>query len=311
MSPSATNRILLTGPTGQVGFELLSRLSSLGEVFALNRSQLDLTEPESIRHVVRSIHPNVIVNAAAYTAVDRAETEPELAMQVNGIAPGILAEEAKRSRALLVHYSTDYVFDGLKGSPYLEEDATHPLNQYGRSKLAGEQNIARLGGAYFILRTSWVYANRGSNFLLKMLRLGSEREVLRVVSDQTGSPTSASVVADATMTLLRRCCTAFGDAAGLPGIYHATCSGQASWFEFARAIFAGAQETSQIALKVKEILPITAEEFSSSCQRPCYSVLSCDKIAKRFAFQAPDWREELSKVVRMLAERKICKIRDT
>lgn len=282
---------------------MLGRLSLLGEVVALSRSELDLAEPEAIRRTVRLIRPDIIVNAAAYTAVDRAETEPDVAMQVNGAAPGILAEEAKYLRALLVHYSTDYVFDGSKRSPYLEEDATQPLNQYGKSKLAGEREVAKAGGAYFILRTSWVYAARGSNFLLKMLQLGSEREVIRVVSDQIGSPTPASVVADATMAVLMRC-SGFEAAQHVSGIYHATCDGQTSWFEFARAIFAQAEENGLAGLKVKEVLPISTNEFPSSCRRPSYSVLSCNKIEQTFAFRTPDWREELTKVMRLIAGRK-------
>lgn len=300
MSPRFQNRILLTGPTGQVGFELLDRLSSLGEVFALSRSQLNLSQPESIRQAVRSISPRIIVNAAAYTAVDRAETDAETAMQVNATAPKILAEEAKRLQAVLVHYSTDYVFDGCKRSPYLEQDATNPLNQYGKSKLAGEQNVAEVGGAYFILRTSWVYGPRGSNFLLKMLQLGSEREKVRVVNDQIGSPTSASVVADATMAVLRRCCAGFEHSQRFSGIYHATCSAQTSWFEFARAIFALARENQLTQLKINEVLPVSTEEFPSACRRPSYSVLCCDKISQTFGFRAPDWRQELHTVMRDL-----------
>lgn len=269
---------------------------------ALNRSQLDLARADSIRDAVRSTCPNIIVNAAAYTAVDRAETETELAMQVNAIGPGILAEEAKRCRALLVHYSTDYVFDGSKRCPYTEQDATHPLNQYGKTKLTGEQNVAQAGGAHFILRTSWVYAPRGSNFLLKMLQLGSERESLRVVSDQTGSPTPASLVADATMSILRRFCTAQKDAPDLSGIYHVACSGETSWFQFAQAIFAHARKSTPAHLKIRETLPISTEEFPSPCQRPRYSVLSCEKIAQTFAFRAPEWQKELSGVMRLIAE---------
>jgi dTDP-4-dehydrorhamnose reductase len=295
-------RILLTGPTGQVGFELLGRLSSLGEVVPLSRSQLDLAEPEAVRRAIRDIRPNIIVNAAAYTAVDRAEAEPDVAMQVNGVAPGILAEEASHLRALLVHYSTDYVFDGSKQSPYDEQDPTRPLNQYGKSKLAGEHNVARMGGAYFTLRTSWVYSHRGSNFLLKMLQLGCEREVIRVVSDQIGSPTPASVVADATMAVLARC-SGFEAAQHVSGIYHATCDGQTSWFEFASAIFARAQENGLVRLKVKEVLPVSTDEFPSPCRRPSYSVLSCKKIGQAFALRIPDWRDELNKIMRLIAAR--------
>ena len=290
-------RILLTGSTGQVGFELLSRLKSLGEVFALPRLELDLSREDSIRAAVRSHQPHLIVNAAAYTAVDRAESDLDPAMQVNGTAPGILAEEARRHRAILVHYSTDYVFDGLKNSPYVETDTTAPINQYGKSKLAGEEKIMRAGGAYFILRTSWVYAPRGSNFLLKMLQLGSERESLRVVNDQICSPTSASVVANATMAVLQRC-GEFEQARLLSGIYHASCGGQTSWFDFARAIFEEVRELRMPGLKVREVVPISSNEFPSSCQRPLYSVLSCEKIAQTFSFRPPNWQDELPQVIR-------------
>lgn len=290
-------RILLTGPTGQVGFELQRRLSSLGDVIAVDRSRLNLSSKESIRQTVRSVRPGIIVNAAAYTSVDCAEKDAESAMEINGTAPGVLAQEAKEHGAILVHYSSDYVFDGTKRVPYEESDATAPLNQYGKSKLAGENNIRQIGGAYFILRTSWVYSTRLSNFFLKMLELGRERELLRVVNDQVGSPTSAAVVADATVALLQSCGPVFENASRIAGIYHATCSGATSWFEFAREIFSQVRAANVLDLKVSEVLPISSSQYPSPAQRPSYSVLCCHKISQACVFRPPNWQEELSRVI--------------
>ena len=299
---AAKTRILLIGSTGQVGYELLPRLAGLGEVLAPPRWQVDLSRTESIPKAIRSFRPHVIVNAAAYTAVDRAETEKNAAMQINGEAPGILAEEAKRQQAVLVHYSTDYVFEGSAVSPYRETDGTTPINEYGKTKLAGEQNITQVGGAHFILRTSWVYSPRGSNFLLKMLQLGSEREMVRVVNDQIGSPTSASVVADATLALLQHC-TSFEHATTLSGIYHATCRGATSWFEFARTIFAQAQQIRIPGLRVREVFPISTAEYPTPSQRPKYSVLCCRKIRETFSFRAPEWHDALAAVIRKVHQK--------
>jgi len=228
---------------------------------------------------------------------------------VNGIAPGILAEEANRCRALLVHYSTDYVFDGKKRTPYVEEDETAPLNCYGCTKLTGEQNIAHAGGAYVILRTSWVYASRGSNFFLTMLRLGVERETLRIVDDQIGSPTPAATVADAALAIIQRCCPDASDtyesALSVSGIYHATCAGQTSWFQFAGAIFDEARKSALGAkLKVNEVTPIPTAEYPTPARRPQYSVLSNDKMIRTFAFQPPAWQEGLTTVMPQLAQQK-------
>ena len=306
MSSSQPNRILLVGSNGQVGSELLPRLASRGELLATTRTQLDLSSEESIRAVVRSFKPTVIINAAAYTAVDRAESEPELAMRVNGIAPGIFAEEARACRAVLVHYSTDYVFDGAKRSPYLESDPTAPLNEYGRSKLRGEKLVAASAEAYFILRTSWVYSAHGSNFLLTMLRLGQEREQLRVVNDQLGAPTSAAAVAEFTVHLLQR----LGDhrlglykhAKDLAGIYNTTCRGETSWFEFARSIFSEAQKTELgKKLKVAEVLPIRTDEYPTPAVRPKYSVLCGDKMVRNLGMQLPMWQDSLTHVMHQLA----------
>ena len=305
MSSPRTNRLLLIGASGQVGSELLPRLSQLASVSAPDRSQLDLTSEESIRAVVRALRPAVIVNAAAYTAVDRAESEPQVAMAVNATAPGILAEEARRCRALLVHYSTDYVFDGSKRTPYLEGDATGPLNEYGRTKLLGEQRVAAAGGAYFILRTGWVYSRGGRNFLLTMLRLASEREELRVVDDQIGTPTPAAVIADATLTLLqphrRATEEAYEQACRLAGIYHAGCSGETSWFRFALAIFAQARKSGWGAgLRVTSVVPTTTEQYPTPARRPLYSVLCKDKIHRAFGIEPPPWEDGLAAVMRQV-----------
>ena len=301
MPTPAPIRILLLGRTGQVGSELLPRLSTFGEVIAPGRSQLDLASEEAIRSTVRSIRPAIIINAAAYTAVDRAESEPELATRINAVAPAVLAQEARKCGAILIHYSTDYVFDGNKGAPYVEQDVPAPLNQYGRSKLTGEQDMMSAGGVYFILRTSWVYAERGSNFLLTMLTLGRERESLRIVNDQTGAPTSATVIADATISVLRKCQAPGSHESMNPfaGIYHLTCSGETTWFEFARAIFA---ETRKLGtgeeFKVKEVIPISTSEYGAPAQRPLYSVLSTEKFQSIFDFAPPHWHNALLDVLR-------------
>lgn len=299
-TPTPT-RILLLGRTGQVGSELLPRLNAFAEVIAPDRSQLDLASEDSLRSTVRSIRPAIIINAAAYTAVDRAESEPELAARINAVAPAVLAQEARNCGAFLIHYSTDYVFDGGKRTPYLEQDVPAPLNQYGRSKLAGEQDVMRVGGVYFILRTSWVYAARGSNFLLTMLKLGRERETLRVVNDQTGSPTSAAVIADATISILQKCRASetYESMRPFAGIYHLTCSGETTWFEFARAIFAEAQKLGLgDNLKVKEVVPISTAEYNAAARRPLYSVLSTEKFKSVFNFEPPHWSDVLPEVLR-------------
>lgn len=249
-----------------------------------------------------SFRPDVIVNAAAYTAVDRAETEQSAATQINAEALGILAEEAKRQQAILVHYSTDYVFDGSATLPYTETDGTGPINEYGKSKLAGEQKITQPGGAHFILRTSWVYSPRGSNFLLKVLQLGSERDMLRVVNDQIGSPTPASVVGDATQAVLQHC-RSFEHARNLSGVYHASCRGQTSWFEFAQTIFAQAREIRLRGLTAREVVPTSTKEYPSSTQRPHYSVLCCRKIGETFSFRAPEWQHALTAVIRKVPQK--------
>ena len=234
-------RILLTGRNGQVGWELERTLAPLGEVLAFDRKGFDLAEPDEICHSLRELKPDIIVNAAAYTAVDRAEAESDMAMAINATAPGIMAEEARRLGALLVHYSTDYVFDGAKSAPYTEEDATGPVNTYGRSKLAGERAIWESGCRHLIFRTSWVYGTRGGNFLRTILRLAAERDELRVVDDQIGAPTWCRMIAEASSLALAR--------PDVPvGLYHLAGSGETSWFGFARAILKLSQTERKPAL---------------------------------------------------------------
>jgi dTDP-4-dehydrorhamnose reductase len=245
-------RILLTGATGQVGWELRKTLAPLGEVKAFDRYGLDLADAPQLAASVRALLPGLIVNAAAYTAVDKAEAERDMAFAVNATAPRVLAEEAKRIGALLVHYSTDYVFDGTKPAPYVEDDATHPINVYGESKLAGEQALARAGCRHLILRTSWVYGPRGKNFFLTMRRLGKERPELRVVDDQVGAPTSSLAIAHATSQLLER---------GTEGLYHMTAAGETTWCGFARAILAGAGNATPV-------VGIRTEDYPTPARRP-------------------------------------------
>ena len=284
-------RILLTGKTGQVGFELQRTLAPLGAVIALDAEHLDLASPDAIRKKVREIKPQIIVNAAAYTAVDRAESEPDLAMKLNGIAPGVLAEEAKRLGALMVHYSTDYVFDGTKDSPYIETDTPNPLSVYGRSKLAGDQAIQATGVPHYIFRTSWVYAARGQNFVRTMLRLGRERGELRIVDDQVGAPTWARFIAEATAQVLRQLGDghkAIGDRAG---IYNLTATGAVSWYGFASAIFAEAKV--QLGMTPPKLIPITTAEYPLPARRPANSRLDNSRFSVTFGLTPPPWDKML------------------
>jgi len=287
------SRILLTGPNGQVGWELQRSLVSLGDVVALGREGLDLRNPDEIRAVVREVKPSVIVNAAAYTAVDKAEDEPDLAMTINGAAPGVLAEEAKRFGAAIVHYSTDYVFDGGGDRPWHEDDQPNPLNEYGRSKLAGERAIQAVGVAHLILRTSWVYGLHGNNFVKTMLRLGAEREELSVVDDQVGAPTSARVIADITGQILAQ---GRGDVAGLlrerGGVVHLSCRGETSWRGFAEAIFRLARERG-VPLTVGVVKPVAGKDYPSKAVRPGNSRLDNQRLPQRFSLCPPAWEVAL------------------
>jgi dTDP-4-dehydrorhamnose reductase len=301
--------ILLTGKNGQIGAELLRFLPQLGEVVALAREQLDLSKRDDISRVIREIRPQIIVNAAAYTAVDKAETNEAMAQAVNGEAPGVMAEEAKKIGAALVHYSTDYVFDGSKKIPYDETDPANPINVYGRTKFAGEQAIRGSGVPHLIFRTAWVYATRGRNFLLTILHLATEREELRIVSDQIGAPVCASDLAVATSKILAGICERNNGGFVFPeasGTYHMSAGGQTTWYDFAKAILENAGATSRdlgwfVAatrgrpLIARRVIPISTEEFPSPTHRPAYSVLSNSRLIQTFGVALPNWRAQLQR----------------
>ncbi|TYT69417.1 dTDP-4-dehydrorhamnose reductase [Microcystis aeruginosa] len=279
-------KVLLIGAKGQVGQELQVTLPYLGEVISIGREELDLTNSEKISQLIREIHPDYLVNAAAYTAVDKAETEPDLAYSINAIAPKIMAESAEKIKAKFLHISTDYVFDGRKNTPYLETDLTNPLGVYGQSKLRGEEEIKTVNSQAIILRTAWVYGSYGkSNFVKTMLRLGKEREELKVVVDQVGSPTWAKDIATAITHLLI-------NVDNPPGIYNFTNSGVASWFDLTKAIFEEAK-ISGIPLKIQRVIPITTAEYPTPAVRPAYSVLSGQKISQQLDYIPPYWRDSL------------------
>ncbi len=286
-------RILLIGKIGQVGWELRRTLAPLGEVQAVDYPEIDLTEAVAIRRLVRETKPNVVINAAAYTAVDKAESEPERAMLINGLAPGLLAEEAKKLGALMVHYSTDYVFDGTKTSPYVETDAPNPLGAYGRTKLAGDQAVQQAGGLHLIFRLCWVYGARGQNFMLTMQRLARERETLRVVKDQFGCPTWSRMIAETTALALQRVLAA-PDPAAFTGVYHLASSGVASWHEFASRIV---ELMPAAEKKCRAVQAITTPEYPTPAKRPAYSVLSSEKLKRTFGLQLPPWEESLRLVL--------------
>lgn len=294
------NRILLCGGTGQIGGELLQSLSELGQVISPPRTcskagifELDLSDSKSIRRTMQEVRPALVINAAAYTAVDRAERDQEVAMIINGIAPGILAEEAKRIDAALVHYSTDYVFDGSRDSAWREEDPASPLNFYGQSKLAGEQAIRASGIAHLILRTSWVYSANRNNFVRSMLRLGRNQTMLKVVNDQFGSPTSAREVADVTTRVLRQANGEFHNfLKELGGTVHLSCQGKTSWYGFSLRIFEIARRRG-CTLAIKSVEAIASNEYQSVARRPKNSQLDCSRLKARFGIQTLKWQEAL------------------
>jgi dTDP-4-dehydrorhamnose reductase len=292
-------RILILGAAGQVGRELERSFADLGHVTAVDRQRVDLAVPNEIRELVRREEPDAILNAAAYTAVDRAESEAGAAMAVNAEAPQVLAEEAVRRDALLIHYSTDYVFDGSKPEAWVEGDKPNPLNAYGASKLAGERAIERVGGKYLIFRTSWVYGPHGRNFLLTMLRLGRERDRLTVVNDQFGTPTTSVELAGATRVIVEG---ALGGRFGAPeawaGLYHMTCAGSTTWFGFAQAIFARAGRLP--GGKVPELTAIASENYPTPARRPRNSVLSNAKLHERFGVRLAPWEKALDAVFETL-----------
>jgi len=278
--------ILLTGKNGQVGWELARTLLPLGHVTACGHGELELADAAAVRRKLDEVRPDVIVNAAAYTAVDKAESEPELAEAVNAAAPALLAQEAARRGALLIHYSTDYVYDGAKAAPYVETDPTGPLGAYGRSKLAGEAGIRAAGCDHLIFRTSWVYSVRGANFLRTILRVAAEREELRVVADQIGAPTWARLIAEATAHALRQAMQERGSGKFASGVFHLTTAGETSWHGFASAIVAGRD-----GLRVKAVTPITTAEYPLPAPRPANSRLDTGAFRARFGLALPDWRD--------------------
>lgn len=286
------NRLLLFGRRGQLGTELVQALSPKEDIVALSHNEVDLTDQDAVRQAIRAAEPEVILNAAAYTAVDRAESEPGLALAVNARAPAAMAEEAHRLNTWLIHFSTDYVFDGSSDEPWTEEAPTRPLNEYGRSKLAGERAIAATGCRHLIFRTSWVYAAHGNNFLRTVLRLAAQRPSLTVVEDQVGAPTSATELARAISAILTEI-RASNTPAPDPGIYHMTCGGSTSWFGFASAIF----DRVKGRFAVPALIPVPSEQYPTPAARPRNSVLNCDKLERVFGIRLPGWEAALDEVV--------------
>ena len=302
-----TPKILLTGKNGQLGNDLRQILPRLGELIATDREQCDLSRPAEIRNLIRELRPTLIVNAAAYTAVDQAEKDEALTCAINSEAPAVMAEEAKKIGAALVHYSTDYVFDGAKNSPYAENDLPNPISAYGRTKLAGEQAVRDSGADHLIFRTEWVYSTRGKNFLLTILRLATQREELRIVRDQVGAPTWSREIAGATVKALQQICNRTDETAAWSersGTYHMTAAGETTWYEFTQAILQEAAQLSDLAawfqaatngkeLLTRRVVPISTAEYPTPARRPAYSLLSNSKLNRVFGIQLPDWREQL------------------
>ena len=289
-------KILLTGKTGQLGRELQQALTPLGTVTALGRAQMDLTDPDAIRRAIRSHAPDIIVNAAGYTTVDQAETERERAHQVNAVAPGIMAEEARRTNALLIHYSTDYVYDGANSAPYEENDAPNPVNYYGRSKLEGERAITAAACAHLILRASWIYSAHGTNFVLTMLRLARERKEIFVVDDQVGSPSWARSLAASSAQILTR----IKDRSSASGIYHLSAAGHATRFDFAKAIIAAARKSSAPETQWAEIRPTTTANYPLPAARPLNAATSKAKLTRDFGVEMPAWQEQISSFMKSM-----------
>ncbi|MBB5543050.1 dTDP-4-dehydrorhamnose reductase [Paraburkholderia fungorum] len=291
-------KILISGCDGQVGWELQRSMAVLGEVIGLNRLQLDLAQPGSAAAVVERMSPDVVINAAAYTAVDNAESEEAFATRINGEAVGELACAARDAKALFVHYSTDYVFDGTKSSPYLEDDTTSPLSAYGRSKLAGERAIRQAGGDWLVFRTTWVYGVRGKNFLRTMLRLAASREELSVVGDQLGAPTSARMIADATAHIVAQCMQERrAEAEFESGLFNLTAAGVTTWHGFAEAIIDAARARTPSAVVTRLVKSISTAEYPTPARRPLNSLLDNGKLTSRFDIFRPDWRDAMHLVL--------------
>jgi dTDP-4-dehydrorhamnose reductase len=298
-SQNEAPRVLIVGAAGQVGLELQRSFAGFGPVAAVDRETFDFADPEETRALVRREKPDIILNAAAYTAVDRAESEPETAKAINEDGPRVLAEEALRTNALLVHYSTDYVFNGTKREPWLETDEPNPLSVYGATKLGGERAIESVGGRYLIFRTSWVYGSHGNNFLLTMLRLAGQRDRLSIVDDQIGSPTTSIELARATYSIVAGVLMGkFGSTENWAGLYHMTCADAVTWFGFAQAIFAGA--AAHLGTRTPELVPIKTEEYPTPAKRPRYSVLSNQKLSDTFGVRLPGWKNALEEVLCVL-----------
>jgi dTDP-4-dehydrorhamnose reductase len=304
-------KILLTGKNGQVGYELASALrDTQHQALAVGSKDCDLAEPDAIRALIQSIKPDVVINPAAYTAVDRAESEPDFAQAINAQAPEIMAAELKKTGGLLIHFSTDYVFDGTKSTPYTELDKPNPQSVYGQTKLEGEQAIAASGMNHIILRTSWVFGAHGNNFLKTMLRLAAEREELRVVNDQFGAPTSARFLAATVMRILermesnKRAAQTEVDHSALFGLYHCSCAGRTSWFDYAKfAIDFARSQGAEFKLAPDRLIAIPASQYPTPAARPANSVLDNTKLEQTFGIQRPNWQAEVQDTVKTLNSR--------
>jgi len=290
-------RILLLGKNGQLGWELQRSLASLGEVVALGSDECNLADPDALRTAIRDARPRIIVNAAAYTAVDKAESDVDQAMAVNARAPGVIGEEAARIGAWVIHYSTDYVFDGKAGQPYAETDATNPLSVYGRSKLAGEQALQAALPNHLILRTSWVLGPHGGNFAKTMLRLAAERDSLKVVADQWGTPTSAILLADLTAQLIRQA-NMEGEINFPFGLYHLTAAGETNWCDYARFVITAAQIAGKpLRLGPGDVMPIATSDYPLPAPRPANSRLNTEKFRTTFGLPLPHWEDGVRQVL--------------
>ena len=293
-------RILLTGKNGQVGFELQRALAPLGEVIAVDQNECNLADQNAIRSLVGEIRPDIIVHPAAYTAVDKAESEPDIAFAINGVAPGVLGEEAAKINALVVHYCTDYVFDGVKQAHYTEDDLPNPQSVYGKSKLAGEQALRQRIKNHLVFRTSWVFGAHGNNFAKTMLKLAAERESLNVVADQFGAPTSAALIADVTAQIVGQY-QRQGRQDFPFGLYNLVAGGETTWCDFAKSVIKAAHDAGKpLKLKPENIRPITTAEYPLPAPRPANSRLATGKLEKTFGLRLPPWQEGLNHVLQQI-----------